>query len=470
MSKGATPMSTPRREFLKGLGLGAGGFLLSPLVRRMEAHAAGREKGFPRRFVFVIKSSGLTPEAIRPAGIKLGDKTRLVDAALKGQKLPLTLQSLEAFSDQLMILEGLSGCNFHGNHSSYYGALSCHHSPEKPVAPTLDCLLGKQNPAPFRNYGFAPNGHSIGNTGGPQVQETAVFPRISAYGQNNPMPYQASAEKAYRQLFGSAFDLKTGGKKEFDIQANLLDFLAEDTKRLARHVGREEREKLDHYLSAFESVRARNDELAGMRERIRKNAPKFTSQYASTSFTDRVSVFFDLAAAALVTGLTNVVSIRADWLSVKYEAFGFKTTSVHDIGHGKKTDNGLDSAKARDVIRKFQIDLIARLAGKLKEVPEGGGTMLDNTMILYFSDTGEAHHSQRREWPFVVVGGKGHGLKTAGRYLRYPEYGCKGHKTIGNWYSSILRANGFPHRDHFGQADPNLKDLDIKGPLPELMG
>ena len=326
------------------------------------------------------------------------------------------------------------------------------------------------SPAPFPNYGFAPNGHSIGNNGGPTVQDTAVFPKISAYGPNNPMPYQASAEKAYRQLFGSALDLKAGGKKEFDLQTNLLDFLADDTKKLAKEVGMDEREKLDHYLAAFESVRARNDQLVGMQESIKKNAPKFTSQYASTVFTDRVSVFFELAAAALITGLTNVISIRADWLSVKYDTFGFKTTSVHDIGPGTTTDNGFSAEKARDTIRKFQVDLIADLAGKLKKVPEGDGTMLDNTMIIYLSDTGEAHHSQRREWPFVVVGGTSMKLKTAGRYLRYPDYGSKGHKTIGNWYNTLLLANGAPHQNHFGQLDPNLRDLDLKGPLQELAG
>jgi hypothetical protein len=283
------------------------------------------------------------------------------------------------------------------------------------------------------------------------------------------MPYQASAEKAYRQLFGSALELETGGKKAFALQTNLLDFLAEDTKRLAKHVTQEEREKLDHYLGAFESVRARNDQLVEMQNAIRKNAPEFTSQYASTVFTDRVSVFFDLASAALITGLTNVISIRADWLSVKYATFGFKNTSVHDIGHQKVTDNGLNRAQARDVIRKFQIEQIAKLAGKLKAVPEGDGTMLDNTMIIYLSDTGEAHHSSRKEWPFVIVGGRNHKLRTAGRYLRYPRYQQPGHKTIGNWYNSILEASGAPPQDHFGQVDSKLKDLDLKGPLSELM-
>ncbi len=70
----------------------------------------------------------------------------------------------------------------------------------------------------------------------------------------------------------------------------------------------------------------------------------------------------------------------------------------------------------------------------------------------------------------MVLGGTSMKLKTAGRYLRYPDYGCKGHKTIGNWYNTLLRANGAPHQDHFGQIDPNLRDLDLKGPLQELAG
>lgn len=460
---------TNRRNFTKGMALSAGGLALAPLLRQLEAHAAGEPEKLPKRFVFVVKSSGLTGERIRPQGLEELKGDRLHDYSLSERKLAPTLQSLEPFKDQLLILEGLSGVNFQGNHSSYYGALSCHHSPEKPVAATLDCILGKHLPAPFANYGFAPNGHSIGNNFGPLVQETAVFPRISAYGQNHPMPYQASAEKAYRQLFGSVADLASGGKKEFELQDNLLDFLSDDVRRLSRQVSQAEREKLDHYLGAFESVRGRNTQLAEMQDVIRKNAPEVSTQYSSKVFTDRVSVFFELAGAALITGLTNVISIRADWLSTKYETFGFKRTSVHDIGHNKTTDNGLKTAEARDVIRKYQVEEVAKLAGKLAAVPEGAGTMLDNTMIIYLSDQADAHHSQRRNWPFIVVGGKNHGLKTGGRYLRYPGYKQTGHKTIGNWYNSILHAHKISEDALFGQPDHQLKDLDLAGPLNELM-
>jgi hypothetical protein len=57
----------------------------------------------------------------------------------------------------------------------------------------------------------------------------------------------------------------------------------------------------------------------------------------------------------------------------------------------------------------------------------------------------------------------------AGRYLEYPKYGSKGHRTVGNFYLSLMQAAGMKTSDSFGQLDSNLKDLELKGPLQELM-
>ena len=83
--------------------------------------------------------------------------------------------------------------------------------------------------------------------------------------------------------------------------------------------------------------------------------------------------------------------------------------------------------------------LLANLARKLKSIPESDGTMLDNTMIIYISDSGNEHHGNRSQWPFVVVGGNR--FKT-GRYIQFPEYGQDGHRTIGNLYTTLLNTFG----------------------------
>ena len=109
--------------------------------------------------------------------------------------------------------------------------------------------------------------------------------------------------------------------------------------------------------------------------------------------------------------------------------------NVHGIGHGE-TCNGKTPEEARDIIRLHHAKLLAELASKLKAVPEGDGTMPDNTTIIYFSDAGNEHHVNLSEWPYVVIGGSGGRMKPAGRFIRYPQNGADGHKTIGNWWTT----------------------------------
>jgi hypothetical protein len=101
-------------------------------------------------------------------------------------------------------------------------------------------------------------------------------------------------------------------------------------------------------------------------------------------------------------------------------------------------------------------------------IPEGNGTMLDNTLIVYMSCNGGDHHGGQADWPFVLVGGMANKLKM-GRYLEYPKYQEKGHRTIANLYLSMMQAAGMETAKTFGQLDTNLKDLDVTGPLAELM-
>ena len=94
--------------------------------------------------------------------------------------------------------------------------------------------------------------------------------------------------------------------------------------------------------------------------------------------------------------------------------------------------------------------------------------MLDNTMIVYTSCAGGQHHDGQKDWPFVLVGGMNNRLKS-GRYIQYPSYQNTGHRTIANLYMSLMQSAGLETEDSFGQLDAQLKDLDLSGPLSELM-
>ena len=91
-------------------------------------------------------------------------------------------------------------------------------------------------------------------------------------------------------------------------------------------------------------------------------------------------------------------------------------------------------------------------------------------MIIYFSDSGNEHHGNLNEWPYVVIGGCGGRLKLPGRYVQYPSYGNQGHGTIGNWWTTLLNAYGNPI-EHYGNLDLDLKKNGVKqqGALAELI-
>lgn len=178
---------------------------------------------------------------------------------------------------------------------------------------------------------------------------------------------------------------------------------------------------------------------------------------------------FDLGAAALICGLTNVLTLSSAAgvrdFDITFKGLGLNIDK-HSIGHGKSYE-GKTWADLYNIIRRYHFDLIAGLMKKLEKVREGDGTMLDNTVIVYLSDGAEGHHSRCWEWPMVVIGNMGGKLKT-GRYIDYPGYGRKGHRTTANLYVTLLQLAG-SKRESFGVADPNLKDFDQHGPLSELL-
>ena len=448
-----------RRSILKGGFLGAGSVALAPLLRHLEMlerGAPGRE--LPKRFVFVVKSSGLQGDYLEPEGLKRGGDA-LVDAKLEGRKLHESLEPLQPFVDRLTILQGLSGKMCTIGHSSFYGALGAYKASGNapPSAATLDGWLSARFPSVFDHVGLKMGSGGVGTT----------YPSISARGKNQQLPYQCDPQLAYMNLFGSIVDSGDIAKK-YRRSGSVLDFMSQDIQRLQARLPGPEREKLGHYLEGFETLKRRRSKLVSMQAQLAANAPELGDKYTSKVSTHHLDAHFDMATAALITGITNVVSIHCDDLQSSYEGLGI-TPTVHSIGHG--SSNGAETAQqCRDRIRRFHLELTAGMAARLAAVPEGDGSMLDNTLIVYLSDNSNLHHSTAVEWPILTLGGLGGAWKGGGRYLAWPRHGRQGHRTIGNFLTTVCHAAGQPV-EHFGQLDLALStDLDQRGPLGELLG
>ena len=450
---------------------------VAPFLQGFAARAADPER-IPKRFVFVVRANGILPTEIQPPtlpGLVVPRGAPLRQKKFRGEslakhELPGGLKALAPFKDRLSIFQGLSGRMASSDHGSGYGALGAYKSGKGGAAPTfatVDGMLSEGLDSPFPHLGF-----SMEATG-----RQVVYPGLFAAAPGKPLPCYADPLIAYSDLFGSVVSDKAL-KAAVQVDKNVLDFMAGDVARFQKSLPGAEKEKLDHYLDGFEALRLRSKRLAAMEEALKSAAPPLGEQFGSEIETERLDAHFELATSALVGGLTQVVSIRADHLGMRLTGLGLGTKTVHHIGHmiegqsggggGQNFENGMGEFATRELIMDYHMKNIAKMAKRLAATPEGDGTMLDNTVIIYLSDHGEKHHSNCYEWPMVALGNIGGALK-AGHYIHVPGWGEPGHRTIAHLYKSLLHAAGLP-TDTFGQPDRTLPEsIDQAGPLTEWM-
>lgn len=444
-----------RRTMLKHAALGAGAAALSPFLSHVRMADRGK---LPKRFVFVLKASGLHAQFLNPPGLKHGGR-EIVDSSLDGKTLPYKLAPLEPFKDRVTIIQGLGGRQCAIGHSSYYGALGGFKSPHhtRPSAATIDGHLSELFPSVFNRIGLK---MGTGTQG-------VAYPDLSSAGKNRQMPFQCNPQLAYANLFGS---IVAGGdiKSKYTRTGNVLDAMRGKIKKLRRSLPNQEKEKLDYYLDGFEALRDRRVKLIDMQDVLSKGAPEVTDIYKSKVTTHHLEAHFEMATAALITGISNVITISCDDLSSSYAGIGIPS-QVHAIGHGARSGE-LSAQECRSKMVNYNMQLIAGMAEKLSKVPEGDGTMLDNTLIAYLSDNADQHHASNLQWPIILVGNLNGRLKSKGRYIAYPHYNTgKGVRTIGNWLTTITHLAGVP-QDYFGQPDLALGSLSTQtGPLSELL-
>lgn len=462
-------MAYTRRSFVKGLSLGAGLPVLTPILSQLEREAMGATASGPKRFVFVSVSSGIMPQEVELPSLKDKPKDEYLNVSLDKQKLEPAMEPLEPLKHYLSIIQGLSGKMCAGGHTGNYGSLGVWRAPGEKGAPppkraTVDSILSKMYPAAINHL-------ATGLTGGwgTRVTEGVVYPDISAAGPQKTVPFQTSPDIVFEKLFGTVASNDRYSAKKLASKKNLLDFMASDVKKIQKALPSQEKAKLDHYLDALEGLQDQDVKIAALRKSLEKNVPEFTDKYTATETEPRQEAHFDLIAAALISGITNVVTMKIDNSATFYRGLGITEKSVHGIGHNESS-NGKTGFECRDVIRRHHFEIIAHLANKLKSVPEGDGNMLDNTMIVYISPAGDRHHGKLDSWPMVVVGGCGKKLKIPGRYIQFPGYGQKDHKTLGNWWTSVLNAYGNPVK-HYGDFDPGLMKggFDQDGPIAEII-
>lgn len=450
-----TPNHLDRRSALKGITLGAGAVVLQPFVNALAAEAAGQAP--PLRVIFLMQGNGLWPHHIQPKGVERGKGERLIDRPLADLELPDAIAPLAPFKNRLGIIQNLSHkIAGGGDHGKQYGALGCFNWRRGPLAQTIDNALATAQPSPIPVVGLGVTGSA----------ETVFINSVSAVAPKRPLPIVCRPETAFQMLFGSVAEGNAG--KAHQARNKLLDWCRSDIRRVRDELPAMDREKLDVYLDMFEQMRTRQDRVAEMKDQLKANVPAI-DRFNGKTVTDRFEAQCALAASAIASRLTNVVTIDASpvayytWKELGVEVDG------HSIGH---MTGHPDRDKHCIPIRKFHAVRVADLARRLDAIKEGNGTVLDNTLIVWMSDSGEEHHGFCAEWPVVTLGNLGGRLKTANRFLQFPRYqeGAKetANRTIRNFYLSLLHAMG-DKRENFGELDSNMPASAQVGPLSEIL-
>jgi len=456
-------VETTRRDILKLAGYGASASILTPLLTQLAAQAAGVDKkALPKRVVFVVQSNGMNPAHLVPSGVTrpkggyMPTNEKLEETSLKDRTLHKALEAFAPFQDRLALLQGLSGRIAVSDHSANFGCLGACPANKGAMLQTIDSAMSEALPGIFPHVAI----------GMGALPATTMNYRISAAGPGSPIPIICSPSLAFKSLFGSVTE--GAGRTAFDQKTNLLEFMADDVKRSRNALAGEEKQKFDQYMNAFENLHARQKELLAKADDLRKNAPKLGDKLTAPVSSIILESQFEIGAAALIAGMTNCMTITSGGGGQEFGKFPeFNIPDLHGIGHGAA--NGRASSEDCFIeLRQFHAKLIAGLAKKLESVKEGGGTMLDNTLIVYLSDSGEGHHPNLKEWPVVLLGNLGGKLKTEGRYLQFPHYASKNHRTMAALYCTLLHAAGKP-RDKFGVNDPGIKEANQSGVLGELL-
>jgi len=470
--------SMNRRTLLKTLSVGAGGVAFAPLFNKLQALEAGTYKT-PKRVVFVLFGNGFHEPASIPKELEAPklEGTRTQTFALDNLTLPHDIAPFTPWKSRLTIVHGLRSGSVHPDHGAGFGALAAVNvgvgddKRRNVLAESIDAAVARKLGGifPLLNLGVDP--------GRP---DTKAVRCSSAWGPGRPVAAQCRPELAYESLFGGI----GATKNDFAVRRNLLDLLRDDVKELRSQLHGAELAQLEYQIEAYESLSRRDAKLAELFDKgvLAKAAPKLTPPFP-VKFTDTVNAQFDIAASALTTGLTQVVTLTSELCAIRGNYTGICDMGTHGVGHNERDVRlGLTGLQILPLVRRHIAERTADLLSRLERIPEDGGTMLDNTLVVFTSDSANRQHTHGENWPFVLLGNLGGRIKT-GRFVCYPiakdsptysgtpnrhMTAAADNPTINALYNTILHAVG-DTRDHFNLMAADRSNRSLSGPLPELL-
>jgi hypothetical protein len=436
-----TRRSLPRRTFLRGMGATVALPLLDAMAPSMTALAKTPAQPV-RRLGFVYMPMGSDIARWTPPG------------AGRLAELSPTLSSLAPVVDQLTVISNMELKNaYPGTHAtsnaSFLSAAKAKwtESSDYHLGTTVDQIaathIGQSTLLPslelsmdlLQTVGQCDNGYAC-------VYQN----NLSWSSPTSPLPAEAHPRIVFERLFGeggSAAERRAALKR----RASLLDWVRDDITRLQRALGPEDRLRVSQYLDTVREVERRiqkaeadagGDQLPDLDRPVGVPA----------SYADHAKLMFDLQVLALQGDVTRVITFQ---LARETSNRTYTEIGVPDPHH-PLTHHGNDPEKVAKMakINAFHVSLFASFLEKLKSTPDGDGTLLDHSMMLYGSSMSNGNQHDHDPLPILVAGGASGQLK-GDRHLAFPA-----HTPMSNLMLSVLDKLGV-HQDCFGDSTGKLE-------------
>jgi hypothetical protein len=236
-------------------------------------------------------------------------------------------------------------------------------------------------------------------------------------GPQTPLPMENNPRAVFERLFGTTPSTEPKVRlADIRRERSILDAVTEKTARLRAEIGTQDRTKLAEYLDAVRDTERR---IQKAEEQVARELP-VVDQPAGvpTDFGDYAKLMYDLLALSFQCDLTRISTMMVTReLSIRtYPEIG-----VPDQHHGlSHHQDNREKLEKQAKISVYQLTHFLHFLEKLKNTPDGDGSLLDHTMILYGSGMSNSNFHYPYDIPTLMVNGRDFGIK-GGLHVRYPD-------------------------------------------------
>ena len=469
-----SPFILDRRRFLTGLGLAAGSLMLPSIGGR-----GALAQSSPKRLIYYITPHGTVPGRwhMRQPG-RDGEQYDYALGGLGESDFSDILRPLHRHRDKLLVVDGLARMvtyaeEYRVGELGYSGDINRHHIGQ---AHLLTSTWAYQGAGTARG-GAKSVDQEIGQAiGQPGRWNTRVygFNHQHAYnyvGANQPAPREQNAPAAFADIMGLAPEPSdpvepTRDDKIRAARASVLDMASAEYASVLPKLSGSDREKLERHRALVRDLEVGLSTISPI-----GCEPSFS---ASGHIIDQ---FSRITTMALACDLTRVATIVTQ--DIPGNEFGIDPgLDMHqDIAHASSESGGSTRGIEGMVnYNRVYAEHFAYLLDQLDSVQEDGGTLLDNTAVVWMSELATGNHDLH-QMPTVIAGGAG-GYFRPGRYVHYPRHTIEvawgARPSVGpaqeRLHVSLMHAMGMTDRSHFGLSQVDIGDFtaSLRDPLPLL--